>query len=140
LWVGDSARRIRFKPGGRAFQELVTVQARVDAAGAITAMDLCLAREFIEHPANGIFARDPAKSFLLDAIPEADAQAIDGLAREIESRMLGLPAPASSPSGAYRTYLGQQGLFQAQFSQSRLRLENCRIEGRPCLLVSIERA
>jgi hypothetical protein len=69
--VPDTALRV-FKPSGEKFHDLVTVNARVDAAGRIAMIELVVARSFIEDSREGMFAADIAKSFLEAALAPAD--------------------------------------------------------------------
>jgi hypothetical protein len=75
---------VDFRPTGQ-FAALVDVAVTVDGADRITAITLTLARSFIDDPANGVFARDIAKSFLLGAPPPADSQQVRALASDIFS-------------------------------------------------------
>ena len=58
-----------FKPSGEKFHPLVTVKVTTDGAGRILALEMALARSFIDSPRDGIYARDIAKSFLQAGLP-----------------------------------------------------------------------
>ena len=75
---------VTFRPAGGNFRRLVKVNVTVGGDGAVRAMELTVDRSFVEDRANGIFARDVAKSFLRAAVPKADAPKIGDLANEIE--------------------------------------------------------
>lgn len=81
-----------FRPSGPDFQALVLVTTTTDKAGRITAISLTIRRSFIDDPANGVFARDIAKSFLGDASQPADAASLKPLIDAIQS---GSRAPVS---------------------------------------------
>lgn len=125
---------ISFRPGGGNFRRLVRVAVTVNSDGVVRAMELSLERSFVDDPANGIFARDIAKSFLRAAVPRADAAKINDLADEIEfpkelegyriERTRPDPKLPAQPTKGYLVYLGRQQLFAETFAQSALRVEN----------------
>jgi hypothetical protein len=67
----DLANRVvvNFKPENKAMSNEVTVRATVDSQERIVQMSLFLARRFVDAQ---VFARDIAKSFLLDSLPPPD--------------------------------------------------------------------
>ena len=122
-----------FQPSGGAFHELVSVRAGLDEHEHIVHFELLLARSFIDDKKQGVFANDIAKSFLLDAAPGADQDALRGLADDISSNQMSeqrvitrqpLPPPPQRPGPAYLTYLGQRQQDTEQLSNSTLHLEN----------------
>jgi hypothetical protein len=130
---------VTFRPGGGPFQRLVKVVVAEDAGGVVRAMELTIDRPFVEDRANGIFARDIAKSFLRAAVPRADAAKIEDLANEIEfpkelegyeiARTRPDPKLPAQPTAGYLVYLGKQERFEETYTQSALRLENVRAGG-----------
>jgi hypothetical protein len=75
-----------FRPSGEAFGALARVHVVTDEQGAIAGMSVALMRSFIDDPAKTTFARDIAKSFLIDAPPRQDAALLADLADDIEKR------------------------------------------------------
>jgi hypothetical protein len=130
---------VTFRPGGGNFRRLVKVAVTVGGDGVVRAMELTAARSFVDDPANGIFARDVAKSFLRAAVPVADAARINDLANEIEfpkelegyeiARTRPDPKLPAQPTKGYLVYLGRQELFEESYAHSTLRLENVRAGG-----------
>src|SRR5271166_5478089 len=68
----DEKTAITYKPQAPQFRDLVTVVLNVDPNQNIIGAQLALNRRFIVDPANQVFARDIAKSFLLGCV--ADCQ------------------------------------------------------------------
>ena len=105
-----------FRPQGEKFRPLAAVELTLGARNRISGMRLLLARSFIADPQNSSFARDIAKSFILFAVPRADAPALKDLVDEIQFRdlkgtvlMRGEPPKLpSEPSPAYRAFAGEQ--------------------------------
>ncbi|NOT08488.1 MAG: hypothetical protein HOP28_09820 [Gemmatimonadales bacterium] len=122
------------RPNGPAFRDLTEVLLTATDRGELTAVELRLSRDFIEHPHNGLFARDIAKSLLRDAMPRPDAWAIADIANEIEfprhvevpvltARQVDVPLPVVPTSG-YEVYLGRRGRFDLRGAVVDLVLEN----------------
>jgi len=131
-----------FQPSGGAFHELVTVRAALDNQERIVQFELLLTRSFVDDKKQGVFANDIAKSFLLDAAPRADQNAIRGLADDISSNQMSqqrvitgqpLPPPPQRPGPAYLTYLGQRQQDTEQLPSSTLHLENLKRGGQQWL-------
>src|SRR5438067_1669951 len=130
---------VTFRPAGGNFRRLVKVSVTVGGDGAVRAMELTVDRSFVEDRANGIFARDVAKSFLRAAVPKADAPKISDLANEIEfpkelegyeiARTQPDPKLPAQPTKGYLVYLGKQELYEESYARSTLRLENVRAGG-----------
>jgi len=53
-----------FRPDGEAFRAFVELDVLIDRSGRILESRLGLDRAFADHPRNGVFARDLAKSYL----------------------------------------------------------------------------
>src|SRR5262245_39371484 len=141
---------IVLKPGGEKFRALVTVNVTVSPNDHVLATELILARSFVDHPTEGIFARDIAKSFLHTMVPQEDHGVTSDLANEIEYQYpenlevfvltakrpeIALPAV---PTAGYQTFLGQQQAFTQSLSRCTLELENLQREGTKWLRISIQ--
>ena len=129
---------VTFRPRAGKFRELVKLTVGVSKADVIREMELTLERSFVEDAANGIFARDIAKSFLRSAVPGADAPRINDLANEIEfpkevkgyTIMRARPDPKlpAQPTKGYQVFTGSLQLYEDSFAQSALRMENLRAD------------
>jgi hypothetical protein len=118
-----------YRAGG-PFAPLVLVKVTSDAAGRVAAMELDLARAFVDHPMNTVFARDIAKSLIRTAVPAPDLPAVETLANEIEfprsapgiqqARLRPAPATPGQPSAGYRAFLGQGPSFDRSLPHSHL--------------------
>ncbi|MDT7778950.1 MAG: hypothetical protein QOC99_1462 [Acidobacteriota bacterium] len=138
---------VNFRPRAGKFHQLVKVTVSIDGAGVIRAMELALERSFVDDGAQGIFARDIAKSFLRSAIPVEDERGIRDLANEIEfpkelkgyaiARTRPDPKLPLQPTKGYLVYLGKQPLQEQLFSKSRVRLENIHKETGDVLHISV---
>jgi hypothetical protein len=73
-----------FRPKAPAFRDLVLVRVIVDGDQGIKGIELQLARSFIEHPQNGRFARDIAKSCLSQMTPAPDSKQVADLINEVQ--------------------------------------------------------
>jgi hypothetical protein len=69
-----------FRPPSR---DDVVVCVDTDKAGKILQMSLIVGRDFIDHPATNVFARDLVKSFIEAATPAASASETSSLSNEI---------------------------------------------------------
>ena len=137
-----------FAPEAGQFRELVSVYVTVDADHRIVGLDLSLARSFVDHKTNGIFARDIAKSLLRAAIPKDKQGAIEDLANEIEfpgaikgQTIVNVRPPPKlppAPTAGYLTYLGKRRDFELKISEYQLRLENRIISGDAKLFISVQ--
>jgi hypothetical protein len=148
----DAASRqgLAFQPEGDAFHDLVTVSVTLGEEGRIVAIDLLLARAFVDDPRIAPFARDIAKSFLWAAAPAADRGAIAPLADEIEFRPRYGEAPVlrrassapdlpSYPSDVFRVFSGLGTACDRFFSDWVLRLDNVGFDSSETLIISIRR-
>lgn len=137
-----------YRPSGGAFRALVRVRVMTDEHGAIASMSLVLLRSFIDDPANTVFARDIAKSFLQDAPPREDAALLADLSADIEKRgkssatvVVGpnYQPPTGNPSPDYAVFTGEaqkpakRALLQTQFSMAPTTED-----GKPALIIAIE--
>jgi hypothetical protein len=124
-----------FRPNGEAFRAFVELDILIDQAGRILESRLGLDRAFLDHPGNGVFARDLAKSYLQWGLAEpARSQArglIDNIASQAGSGTPVLvradsspPAPGEDPTGGYLVYLGKRTAVEAVVGDSKLTLEN----------------
>ena len=144
----DGGQVVSFKPSGPNFQKLVTVKMVTTAGGRLKAMELVLLRSFVDSPADGIFARDIAKSFLLAGLAAPrDRETID-LIHEIQYRGASTmpvlrhksvkePRLPEKPTPGYLAYLGQQPSYEHQVSGLLVRLKNTTQAGVSVLVVSI---
>lgn len=141
---------VAFKPEGEKFRALVTVNVTLAPDDYILAIELVLTRAFVDHPADGIFARDIAKSFLRTIVPQEDRGAISDLANEIEyqypedleifvltAKRPEIPLPAV-PTPGYQTFLGQQQAYTQSLSHCTLGLENFQSEGTESLRILVQ--
>jgi hypothetical protein len=127
---------VNFRPRVEKFRRLVSLTVKVAGDDSIREMSLALERSFVDDRADGIFARDIAKSFLREAVPAADAARVDDLANEIEfpketpgyTVMRTRPDPKlpATPTPGYEVYTGARELYEAAFDASALRMENAR--------------
>jgi hypothetical protein len=123
-----------YRPNGPAFHDLtefIVVEAEDDT---LQSLELRLVRAFIDHPRNGLFARDIAKSMLRDAVDAPDAAALADLANEIEfpregtvpvisARTIDVTLP-ERPSPGYQVFLGKRGRYEQRLERDVLVLEN----------------
>ncbi len=139
---------LTFKPEAGEFRELVSVYVTLDTNNRIVGLDLSLARSFVDHKTNGVFARDIAKSLLRSAIPKENQQAIADLANEIEfpaahegqTIITGRPPSKipPAPTAGYLTYLGKRSVFEQSVNTYKLRLENRKVNDVDSLLISVQ--
>jgi hypothetical protein len=135
---------ILFKPEGEAVRELVTVKVSVSAQEEITAIELILARSFVNDKGpQSMLARDISKSLLLATISEIDQPALKDLVNQISSdtgyyssgtdvtviRSSAAPKPVitdilDTPTPGYMTYLGKQPSYTQKLSNGTLDMEN----------------
>jgi hypothetical protein len=122
-----------FRPNGDAFRAFVELDILVDQAGRILESSLGLDRAFLDHPRNGAFARDLAKSYLQWGLGEptrAPARAlIDNIANLAGSNVPVLmrsmpPAPDEDTTGGYLVYLGRRTEAEAIVGNSKLTMAN----------------
>lgn len=116
----------------------------VEVSGAdetIEAANLTLPRSFVDGDTVCVFARDIAKSFLSQAIPESDFESYKTLIAEIEfgqsrpnkkgdtTKIIQFagnspPKLPDTPTPGYNTYLGNQKTFEGVFAHSKLNIIN----------------
>jgi hypothetical protein len=131
--AGDN-KILTFKPSGEVFRDLVTLNITLNAEGRILEMELLLARSFINDGANGIFARDIAKSLLRSAIPRENKDDVADLANEIEFQSSStrpvitatqeLPKLPDQPTLGYQVFQGKEKRYEQVLSRCVVRLEN----------------
>jgi len=141
-----TGRRVVFHPEGKAFRKLVTVKVTLDSQDRVDAIDLLLARSFVNDKKQGVFASDIAKSLLLSAIPNSDQPAIKVLTDEIQSNeksdatVLSAEPGAETPykaSPGYLTYLGKRYLYTQDLTGSTLRMENLKQDDTDLLRIAV---
>jgi hypothetical protein len=139
-----------YRAGGR-FGPLVQVKVTSTAAGRVDAMEVDLARAFVDHPMNTVFARDIAKSLIRTAVPAADMPAVETLANEIEfpaatpgvqqARLRPAPALPAQPSPGYRAFLGRDQAYLQPMEHSRLEIAAMpAADGSPWLRIAVSAA
>jgi hypothetical protein len=142
------ARTVSLKPGGSDFRELVTVTARTDDINRITAIELVLARSFIEDPRQGMFAADIAKSFLAAALAPPDRAHMQHLIDTIaHGGTYARPILTAMPrdqnleiereSAPYQVWLGRNPRWRRPFDTVLLRLENVEDGSASSLRISV---
>lgn len=141
---------LSFEPEAGQFRKLVSVYVTLDTNNRIVRIDLNLARSFVDHKTNGIFARDIAKSLLRAAIPKENQRAIADLANEIEfpaaiegQTIITVRPPPKlppAPTAGYLTYLGKRSVFEQMVTTYKLRLENRKVNDVDSLLISVQMA
>jgi hypothetical protein len=111
--------RVDFRPTGASFRPLVQLSTWLNAESRIVQLRLALARDFVNDPRQGAFARDIAKSFLRATSPRGEPPEFSDLVHEIEFGPAGKAAPVimaasralpplpQTPSPGYRVYLGE---------------------------------
>jgi hypothetical protein len=124
-----------FRPAGEAFRAFVELDILVHQSGRILQSCVGLDRVFLDHPRNGVFARDLVKSYLqwgLDELARAQARAlIDNIANPAASGVPVLiharsmpPAPGEDTTGGYLVYLGKRTSAEAIVGNSKLTMTN----------------
>lgn len=128
-------RRVsHYRPNGPAFHSLTELVLTTDESELLLAMELRLARGFIDHDHHGLFARDITKSLLRGSISGADAERLGDLMNQIEfpttvrvpsitARIAGDPMPDAATPG-YEVYLGLRGRWEHRGAGVTLVLEN----------------
>jgi len=124
-----------FRPDGAAFRAFVELDVLTDASGRILQSRLGLDRAFADHPRNGIFARDLAKSYLQWGLAEASGAEARTLIENIANfaasgapvlvrRGSAPPPPGEDTTGGYLAYLGRRASAEAIFGNSKLTIGN----------------
>lgn len=134
-----------YRPNGPAFRSLTEFIVIDDEDDELQSLELRLAREFIDHPHHGLFARDIAKSLLRDAVGEPDALSVADLANEIEfpregsvpvltAREIDVVLPVQ-PTPGYQVFLGKRGRHEQRLGGIVLVLENYVRDSAPWLRI-----
>jgi hypothetical protein len=114
-----------FRPDGEAFRAFVELDVLIDQSGRILESRLGLDRAFADHPRNGVFARDLAKSYLqwgLTGPLSAQARTlIDNIANPAAA---GVPVLMRASAGGYLVYLGRRTTAEAILGNSKLTMTN----------------
>jgi len=137
-----------FKPSGEKFHDLATLSAAVGADGRITAIDLAIARGFIDDPRDGIFAADLGKSFLAAALPPDDKTAMQHLIDTIgyggnfgQQVITRAPGPVNlqivRDSAPYLVWLDRNEYWQRPVGAVSLRLENVQLDDTAVLRITV---
>jgi hypothetical protein len=137
-----------FKPSGEKFHDLATLSVAIGADGRITAIDLAIARSFIDDPRDGIFAADLGKSFLAAVLPPDDRTAMQHLIDTIgyggnfgRQVITGAPGPANlqiiRDSAPYLVWLDRNEYWQRPVGAVSLRLENVRLDDTAVLRIKV---
>jgi hypothetical protein len=124
-----------FRPDGAAFRALVELDVLTDASGRILQSRLGLDRVFVDHPRNGIFARDLVKSYLQWGLAEAAGAEAQALIENIGNpaaagvpvlmrRGAAPPPPGEDTTGGYLAYLGRRASAEAVLGNSKLTIAN----------------
>jgi hypothetical protein len=144
----EGLTKIEYRPTGPKFHDLTLIQITVDSRSSVVRIDLVLQRSFIESRGNGIFARDIAKSFILDAPPEAEDQGyLRSLADEIQYNATSSqpiivgpdfkrPKLSEPPTAAYQTFIGHRKPERKKFANCVFEIKNERDTGGDALRVS----
>ena len=132
-----------YRPNGPAFYDLTEFIVVDDEEDRLRSLELRLARSFIDHPHNGLFARDIAKSLLRDAVDSPEATALADLANEIELPRGGtVPVITArtdevvlpeSPTPGYQVFLGKRGRYEQRLGGTVLVLESYVLDSAPWL-------
>jgi hypothetical protein len=139
---------MEFRPGAERLAPLVRLTATLDGDGRIKEMEMTLSRTFVDDPADGVFARDVAKSFLRAAMPADDLPDVETLANEIgfpradppgtaTVRRAPPPALPARPTPPYRVFLGEDAEWSRTLEASIIRLRNAGGEGGPVLVLTV---
>lgn len=146
--ASPSAGAAVFKPSGEKFHELATLSAAVGGDGRIAAIDLAIARSFIDDPKDGIFAADLGKSFLAATLPPDDRTAMQHLIDTIgyggnfgQTVITGTPRPANlqinRDSAPYLVWLDRNEYWQRPVGAVSLQLENVQLDGTAVLRIKV---
>jgi hypothetical protein len=140
---------VRFKPQADAFHPLVTVLVTVDREERVLKRHLVLSHSFITDPRQGLFARDIAKSHLLESVDKDEQPAISDLVAEIfrtgrsvasipGARRQGATVPRLMSAG-YLAFTGQRKDYQRNLKKSAVMLANTPVENVASLSITVER-
>jgi hypothetical protein len=105
-----------FQPEGYRMRPFVTLLATAQG-GRVVSLELLLARLLVDHPAQGVFARDIAAALLSEALPQADHPAVHTL-------LAGLEGGEDSPSPGCQVYLARAARHEQSLGSARIKLEN----------------
>jgi hypothetical protein len=128
-----------FRPAGDKFHKLAAVEVVTGGKQAVTAVSLALDRGFIDAPGDGVFARDIAKSFLLDAAGSPTDGPVAALAAEIASSnppgttQYVLNAPPPKPPGpssdCFQVFTGGRASCEQTVDRATLTMRADRLDG-----------
>lgn len=129
--AADEASADQYRPSGEAFHAMVRLDLVEDGQGLLHSLRLFIGQHMLTDPRQEPFARDIAKSFLLD-LGEGKDRALDGIAQEIMQRDLASPVlmRGTAPAFAEPASLAFQAFTGA--------IPGHRID-RPGLRITIER-
>lgn len=129
-------RAAHYRPNGPAFHRQTELVITTDDADRLLALELRLARGFIDHDHHGLFARDITKSILRDSVDAggADAERLADLLNQLEfpqavrvpyftARVAEDDVP-DTPTMGYQVYLGLRGRWEYRGASVTLVLEN----------------
>jgi hypothetical protein len=127
-------RTVHYRPEGPAFHAVTELVLTLDESDRLTGLELRLARRFIDHPRDGLFARDIVKSLLRDGLTGENAALLADLINEIEfprdaavpvltARSVETELPAE-PTPGYLAFLGRRGRYEERLIERKLILEN----------------
>jgi len=136
------------------FEAFLQVKVTYDPQGNAVRMQEFVAREFIDGDETRPFANDVMKSFVLDATPKNDREAISGLIDELhyynmakgaevltaESAIQGkekLLRGEVEPSAGYKVVLGKSPSFTQENKESYVKLAAVEIDGKPWVELSL---
>jgi hypothetical protein len=139
---------IVFRPSGAKFHDLASVVVATGSGRGIEAIDLTIARSFIEDPQEGMFAADLGKSFLEAALPAEDLAAMRPLVDTIAhggtyARPIISAAPGPGDvqidrdSAPYLVWIGRSSDWQGPAGVVALRLENVTVDGAAALRIGV---
>lgn len=133
----------------------------------ISAASLMLPRKFVDGSFVGVFARDLAKSFLMQAVPDGDLPACQTTISEIafggqktepvkageykvdvvggtktsegfkEADPKSVPKLPDTPTAGYAAYLGKQQTFRQEYKNCRIAIMNSDAEGGSVLTIIV---
>jgi hypothetical protein len=143
-----TGRVVLFKSGGQ-FRPLTGLSVTVSAEGLVTGRSLTLMRSFIDDGSNSLFARDFAKSHLIDSVDLDEQRLISHLVNEIwDQSKTEVPIPgarrpeAKIPvlmSPGYVVFLGRGPAFDLILRRNKLSLRNEDLADGKALIINVQR-
>jgi len=136
-------RTVHYRSEGPAFRALAEIVLTVDESDRLHGLELRMARRFIDHPRDGLFARDIAKSLIRSGQSGENTARLADLANEIEfptdlavpvltARTATVPVPAE-PTPGYLVFLGRRGRYDERWADRSFSVENYVRDGTPWL-------